>query len=278
MADDRLVRELGTIHALELALAQTVTAHIAVTPRGRYRVLLERRQEQMRIQARRVRRRLDDLGVTRNLLRVAVGTAEGIAGQTLALGRAPLGLLRGIAPEEKLLANARDDAAGQGLQITGYDVLVALAEATGDELTAALAREHRGQAQDALTELRALIPELARDVLSAELRGHSSYDLTTTGAADAVRLVARLVRRPPVTGDPIKRGSARREGRDVDADTIPIPGYDGLSAGEVLPALDRLSADELARLEAYERDHRARRRVLERVGVLRQAYEGGQSP
>jgi ferritin-like metal-binding protein YciE len=272
MVDDRLVRELATTHALELALAQTLTAHIAVTPRGRYRDLLEHHLGETREQARGLRRRLDELGATRNTLRVAVGAAEAVAGQALALGKAPLDLLRGTAGEEKLLRNARDDAAGEALEIAAYDVLEAFAEATGDAETATLARGHRAQEERTLADLRALIPELARDVLSVELRGHSTYDLATTGAADAMRLAVRLVRRPPAPAD-APYGDAPEtsapSGAGVGGDGIPIPAYDGLSAREVLPALDALTPGELARVEAYERDHRARKRVLERVAQLR---------
>jgi ferritin-like metal-binding protein YciE len=262
MATDRLIRELNVVHAVELALVQTLTAHIAVTPRGAHRELLERHLGETRDHARAIQDRLAELGVTRNPVQVVAGAAEAFVGQAVALGKAPLDLLRGSSPEEKLLKNARDEATSEMLEIASYDVLEALAEELGDDVTAGLARRHREQEELALAELRALIPALARDAVSAELRGHSAFDLATTGAADAVRRAARLVRplAPARGGD--EETSARRT-------ALPIPDYDALSAAEIVPRLDGLSPDELVQVEAYEREHRGRKRVLERLRGLR---------
>jgi hypothetical protein len=53
-----------------------------------------------------------------------------------------------------------------------------------------------------------------------------------------------------------------------DAAELAIPGYDSLSASQVVQRLDGLSRDELAAVGEYESAHRARRTVLTRVSQL----------
>src|SRR5919202_502478 len=122
-ADQKITHELTVIHAIELALVQTLTAHIAITPRGPYRAILERHLDETRSQARRIEERLRQLGATRNPVQVAVGTLYTAAGQVLALGKAPVDLLRGTSAEEKLVKNCRDEIATEALEIASYDAL-----------------------------------------------------------------------------------------------------------------------------------------------------------
>jgi ferritin-like metal-binding protein YciE len=271
---ERVLRELTVVHSIELALVQTLTAHVAVTPRGAYRELLERHLGETRRQATAIQRRTEELGVARNPLQVAVGAAEAVVGQALALGKAPLDLLRGSSAEEKLLKNARDEATSEMLEIASYDALEALADEVGDEATATLAREHRAEEERTLSELRELIPGLARDVISAELRGQSTYDVASTGAADAVRAATRLVFGDRGTPEPTApAGSAG------PADpAFPIAGYESLPAVDVLPRLYGLSPAELAQVDAYEREHRGRKRILERIRQLQDAQMGNSPP
>lgn len=56
-----------------------------------------------------------------------------------------------------------------------------------------------------------------------------------------------------------------------DADDLPIPGYDSLSASQVVQRLPGLSAEELEAVRAYEQAGRARKTVLLRVAQLRAA-------
>jgi ferritin-like metal-binding protein YciE len=281
-ADQKITHELTVIHAIELALVQTLTAHIAITPRGPYRAILERHLDETRSQARRIEERLRQLGATRNPVQVAVGTLYTAAGQVLALGKAPVDLLRGTSAEEKLVKNCRDEIASEALEIASYDALEALAEAVGDEKTAVLAREHRLQEEVALGELRGAIVDLAQAAAAAEVHGESSYDVGTTGAFDALRRGARIVRTGRFRGD---GGGASDEG-DVGApaeaevplaaaDVPPIEGYDVLTVTAVLPRLAGLSELELAQLDAYERAHRNRKQVLERIRRLREREPTG---
>jgi hypothetical protein len=50
--------------------------------------------------------------------------------------------------------------------------------------------------------------------------------------------------------------------------SLAIPGYDSLSASQVVQRLAGLSSDELAAVAAYERAHRARRTILTRAAQL----------
>ena len=52
------------------------------------------------------------------------------------------------------------------------------------------------------------------------------------------------------------------------ADTLAIPGYDSLSASQVLPRLDGLAPDELEAVRAYETEHRGRKTILGRIAQL----------
>ena len=53
-----------------------------------------------------------------------------------------------------------------------------------------------------------------------------------------------------------------------DASTLAIPGYDTLSASQVVPRLEGLSAAELEAIRAYEEGTRARKTVLTRIDQL----------
>jgi ferritin-like metal-binding protein YciE len=187
---DKLVQYLNEAHATETTLIQTLTAHIGVTPAGPYRDLLERHLRETREQARTIEDRLREIGAGRSPVAVGIGLLEAVAGQALALGKAPLDLLRGSGGEEKLLKNAKDEAATEALEIATYDALEALAGAVGDEVTAALARRHREQEEAMLAGLRALIPALTAAVVASDVEGEGVYDASSTGAADAARKVA----------------------------------------------------------------------------------------
>jgi ferritin-like metal-binding protein YciE len=327
---DKIVQELSIIHSIELALVQTLTAHIAITPRGRYREVLERHLDETRAQAGRIQERLGELGAARNPFQIAVGAAQTFVGQAVAIGKAPLDLLRGASGEEKLLRNARDEAASEALEIASYDGLEAIATALGDTATAQLARDHRAQEEQTLRDLREVIPQLARDVVAAQVGGEPVYDVGSTGAADAVRATARFVRRAgrqaqdevvetaeqagaatraaasdvadaaeqtaEQTRRTARRTARRTQGAARDAvrsipgeqeiegqvrgaqagpEDLAIAGYDELTVERILPKLRLLPELELAKVDAYEREHRNRKRVLDRIRQLREGQPAG---
>jgi ferritin-like metal-binding protein YciE len=233
-----VVQYLHEAHATETALVTTLTAHIAMTPRGAYRTLLERHLRETQGHARAVEDRLEDIGDGTGVVEHAVGLVQTVVGQVLSLSKGPIDMLRGTTGEEKLLKNARDECATEALEIATYDSIEVAARAVGDEKTAELAVRHRADEERMLAGLREQIPALTTATVRERVGGEAVYDPGTTGAADALR------------------------GRNGE---LPIAGYDRLNAGQVIKRLPRLSQEELRAVERYERAHRNRKTVLARI-------------
>jgi hypothetical protein len=118
-----------------------------------------------------------------------------------------------------------------------------------------------------------LLPELARrgrerltgQVTQARMIGEFAVH---QGQAQAGKAFARaredaegrLAEAPAPTPRPATSGPG---GSD-----LAIPGYDSLSASQVLPRLEGLAADELEAVRAYEAAHRGRKTILGRVTQL----------
>jgi hypothetical protein len=119
-----------------------------------------------------------------------------------------------------------------------------------------------------------LLPELAR-------RGRERL----TGRVNEARLIGQFaVHQGQVqAGKALARTRQEAEGRLADVAEVPerrpatsgpgasdlaIPGYDSLSASQVLPRLEALSADELEAVRGYEAAHRGRKTILGRVDQL----------
>jgi len=232
-----LIQYLNEARATEDALVRTLQAHVALTPRGAYRDLLEHHLTETRGHSRAVARRLDALGASGSLLGATIGLAESVVGQALALAKGPLDVLRGHGGEEKLLKNAKDECATEALEIATYDAIETLAREQGDTETAELAARHRADEERMLAGLRAAIPNLTRAAAAARTGGGGDYRVDETGIADAL-------------------------------DPAPWPGYDDLNAGQVVARLSDLTQEQLAGVAEYERGRRNRRSVLERVAAL----------
>ena len=289
-SEHKVVQYLNEARAHELALASTLRAHIAMTPRGEYRLGLEKHLGETREHARRLQARLRELGSSRNPLQAGFGLAQSVTGQALVLAKGPLDLARGFSPEEKMLKNAKDECATEALEIATYDAIEALARALGDDETALLAADIRSDEERMLASLRAQIPELTEAVVGAELQGQSSYDPNATGAAEAVQQArarageaveqarqaaagtADQMRRAGTrastaaaqaraTGD-VTKAQAATSGATASPSELPIEHYDSLNAGVVVSRLSDLSPDQLAKVDAYERAHKARVSIL----------------
>ncbi len=77
---------------------------------------------------------------------------------------------------------------------------------------------------------------------------------------------------PPVAGSPVRTTTGGR-GSPLDAHIPPvsalsIPGFDALSASQVVQRLDGLNRAELVSVRAYESSTRGRRTILSRVDQL----------
>jgi hypothetical protein len=201
-----------------------------------------------------------------------VGAVESALGQVLALGKTPFDLLRGTGGEEKVLKNARDACATEALEIATYTSLERLAKDVGDEQTAKLAASIRADEEKMLARVLREIPKLTAAVTAAELGGDPSYDVTETGAADAVRQAGKVAKRAArktrkVPG--VAQAEGQVKGAVADESDLAIARYDSLTAEEITKQLPGLSQIDLAKVDSYERRHQNRSTVLERVSSLR---------
>jgi ferritin-like metal-binding protein YciE len=282
-AQQKVVQYLNEAHATEQALIRVLQSQIAMTPRGSYRSGLETHLSETRGHAARVARRLEALGQGSNPLMAVVGVAESVVGQALALGKTPFDLLRGSGGEEKVLKNAKDASATEALEIATYTALERLARAVGDDETARLAASIRADEEEMLARVLREIPKLTDAVVRAEVKGEDVYDITTTGAADAVREAgeattaaarkttaatkrrARQARRVPG----VARAEGQVKGAVASADNLAIANYDTLTADEIVARLAGLSQIDLAKVDSYERKNQDRTTVIDRISSLR---------
>jgi ferritin-like metal-binding protein YciE len=282
-SQQKVLQYLGEARATEQSLVRVLQSQIAMTPRGTYRTALEQHLRQTRDHAARVGERMKELGGAGSPLGAAVGALESVVGQVLAVGKAPLDLLRGSGGEEKVLKNAKDTAATEALEIATYTAIERLAEDVGDTATARLAASIRADEEKMLARVMNEIPKLADAVVRAEVKGDPSYDVSTTGAADAAReattatkgaarktatrakRTARQARKVPgvAQAEGQLKGAVAREG------DLAIPRYDALTADEILSRLAELSQVDLAKVDSYERRNQNRATVLARISTLR---------
>jgi len=280
---EKIVQYLSEAQASERALTRVLQAQIAMTPHGTYRTALDTHLKETRSHADRVGKRLKELRGRGNPVAAAVGLAENVFGQALALGKTPFDLARGGSGEEKVLKNAKDAAATEALEIATYAAIERLARSVGDRETATLAASIRGDEERMLERILREIPKLTDRVVSAEIDGEPSYDLTETGAADAVRDVADGAKTTArKTGTAAKRtarqarklpGVAQAEGQVKGAvaseEDLAIARYDAVTADEITSRLPGLSQIDLAKIDSYERRGQNRSTILSRITSLR---------
>jgi ferritin-like metal-binding protein YciE len=278
----KIVQYLNEAQATEHALVRVLQSQIAMTPRGNYRSALETHLRETRDHAERVGRRRKALGGGNGPLGSVIGLAETVVGQALALSKTPIDILRGSGGEEKVLKNAKDACATEALEIATYTALERLARVLGDGETADLAASIRAEEERMLERLTRELPKLTDAVVRADVKGEHSFEVTTTGAADAARATGRKAassaRKTTATAKRQSRqarkvpGVARAEGRVKGAAAsqgdLAIAHYDSLNADEITSRLPSLSQIELAKVEAYERKNENRTTVLERISTL----------
>ena len=246
-AEKKTVQYLNEAHAMEDALVRVLQSQIAMTPRGSYRTALENHLDETRGHAERIAARLEELGERSNPMQAAIGAGEDVAGQALAVGKAPIDLVRGTGGEEKILKNAKDACADRGARDRHLH---------RDRAAGPVGRRHRDGPARRVDPLRGgaharrvmgELPKLTGKVVGADIEGDPSYDITTTGAGEAV---AR--RRRGDAGDRAqgrgghahRRAQARRvpgvaraegqvKGALASEDDLAIAGYDDLSADEI---------------------------------------------
>ena len=284
-SEQKVVQYLGEAHASEVGLVSVLRSQIAMTPRGSYRDGLEKHLGETQEHARRIQKRLGELGQGRNPMQVFVGFAETLVSQSVALSKTPFDLLRGSGGEEKVLKNAKDACATEALEIATYTALERLATRVGDEQTAKLAASIRADEERMLERIMREIPTLTDAVVGADVEGHPSYDITTTGTADAARKAAREVKQSARETQARAKRTARQarkvpgvaqvegqiKGAVASEEDLAIAQYDSLTAEEILSKLPELSQIDLAKVDSYERKNDNRTTVLSRISALRRA-------
>lgn len=189
-AEQRIDQLLFDAHAAELALVQTLLAHIAMTPASTYRSGLESHLRETRDHAKRIQRHLSGRQHRRGLMQVGYGLATTALGQAIAVGKLPVDLARGMNGEEKLLRNIRDECASEAMEIAMYLTIEQYAREVEDHATERLAASIRADEERMLERLFAQVPRLTADAVAADVRGSSQYSMLRTGAVDGVRSVA----------------------------------------------------------------------------------------
>lgn len=274
--NEKIVQYLHEAQAMELALVRTLQAHTAMTPTGPYRAALDRHLRETEGHADAIARRLRELDESPGLVDAGVGIGQRLVGQLLSLGKAPLDMVRGGSPEEKLLKNAKDECATEALEIATYDALEQMARQGGDTETARLAADHRADEERMLATLREQLPPLTAAVVGAEVRGASTYDAGRTGAAQTLRRTRRAAgerARDAVHGARRTTGTLGRT-QQREERRSPLPDYDELSVEEVAARLADLTPAQLRHVATYERAHKARRGVLDAVDQRQAAASG----
>lgn len=191
--NEKILQYLEEAHASEVALVRVLQSQIAVAPGSRFRTGLETHLDETRDHAKRLQERIVELKPL-NPIQTAVGIAEAVVGQALALGKTPVDLLRGTVGDEKILKNAKDAAATEALEIATYTALEQLAKSLDDEKTAELAASIKDDEEKMLERILREIPTLTRRVIDAEKSGEATFDVSDTGAADAIKEAATEVK------------------------------------------------------------------------------------
>lgn len=283
IAQQKIVQYLSEAHATEQALVTVLRSQIAMTPQGSYRDGLETHLRETRGHAGRVQRRIEELGRGSSPIQAGVGLVQSVVGQALALGKAPLDLVRGTGGEEKVLKNAKDAYATEALEIATYTAIERLASSVGDRATQALATDIRADEQRMLDRILSEIPKLTEAVVRSEIRGNPSYEIGKTGAADTARSASESVKEAARDATSSARRTARKarkvpgvaqaEGQVKGAlaaeGDLAIARYGKLTAAEIVEKLAHLSQIDLAKIDSYERKNENRTTILSRIASLR---------
>ena len=282
-SEKKVVQYLSEARASEDALVRVLQSQIAMTPRGSYRSALDKHLDETKGHAKQVADRLAAIDGGSNPIRAVVGFWEDLIGQTLAFSKTPLDLLRGSGGEEKVLKTQRTRARLRRWRSPRTR------RSNGSRMPWVMMRRPIWPKRILADEERMLqrimreIPKLTEAVVRAEVKGQPSYDITTTGAGDAVKEAAAAtnsaVRKTTAATKRTARqarkvpGVAQVEGQVKGAvsgaDDLAIARYDNLTADEITAKLPALSQIDLAKIDSYERKNQRRTTILSRITTLR---------
>jgi ferritin-like metal-binding protein YciE len=160
--DAKLVQYLNEAYGKEKELEAALQAHIGMTTRAPYKKRLQQHLKETKDHARRLERRIKQLGGDAQ-------TLQSITGKATAALKGPLHALRGSGEEERLLKNAKTEYSEEAEEIATYTAIEAFAESVSDRETAKLARAIKRDEEKMANYLERLIPQLSRAVVRAEV-------------------------------------------------------------------------------------------------------------
>jgi ferritin-like metal-binding protein YciE len=160
--DAKLVQYLNEAYGKEKELEAALQAHIGMTTRAPYKKRLQQHLKETKDHARRLERRIKQLGGEPQ-------TLQSLTGKATAALKGPLHALRGSGEDERLLKNAKTEYSEEAEEIATYTAIEAFAESVSDKETAKLARAIKREEERMAGYLERLIPQLTRAVVRAEV-------------------------------------------------------------------------------------------------------------
>ncbi|MFF2507600.1 hypothetical protein ACFVTY_30085 [Streptomyces sp. NPDC058067] len=272
VATDVLVPALREVREAKSALADRFRAHLAVTPPGEHRDVLERRLGDARGHAYRIDERLGTLQ-PRGLLQSVLGGAWQLTGQA---ARLPLDVAasvpgvvfrnRGTATEHQLLKNAEDEYAVTALALALCRAAERIAQEAEDTVSAELLTSIRQDDEEALAEFAEALEQHAEKSVAASAK--TADGLSVSGPAQAVRDWSSWLRETAERMPGADRLQGAPRGALISEEELPIPDYRRLSTRMIIDRLPHLAQTDLAVVGAYERCHAGRPAVLSRIAAL----------
>ena len=226
--DSKLVQYLNEAYGKEKELEAALEAHIGMTSRTAYKKRLQQHLRETKDHARRVERRIKQLGGDSQ-------TRQRLTGQATAALKGPMHALRGTGDDERLLKNAKTEYSEEAEEIATYSAIVAFADNVADRDTAKLARGFKREEERMANYLERLIPQLVRAVVRAEVpsdqrsngrgrRRRSSSSSRSRGRAATQRSGSSSRRRSTTQSRSRSRtGSPRRPSRSGPAGSSSRP-------------------------------------------------------
>ncbi|MGW2701671.1 hypothetical protein [Streptomyces sp. NPDC001340] len=271
MATDMLVPALRDVREAQAALANRFKAHLAVTPAGEYREVLERRAGDARGHMHRIDERLGTLQPRRPVLTVLGGVwhlTEQAARLPFDAARAVPGAVsrsQRTASEQQLLKNVEDEYAVTASAVAICRAAERIAQEAEDAASSDLLSSIRRDGEEALEELGNSLDQHAE---AAVVAAEATEGLGAGGAAQAIRAWSNWLRETAERMPGADRLQGVPEGALITEDDLPIPDYRRLSTKMIIDRLPHLAQTDLATVGAYERSHAGRPALLSRIADL----------
>ncbi len=173
--DTKLIQYLNEAYGKEKELETALEAHIAMTTRTPYKRRLRDHLKETKGHARRLQRRIKQLGGQTEVVPApgpvadAAGAVTSAASKAVSAAKGPLHVLRGTGEQEKMLKNAKTEYSEEHEEIATYTAIETFADAVGDAETAKLARGIRREEERMARFLERLIPSLTKAVMREEI-------------------------------------------------------------------------------------------------------------